>query len=166
MRSVCEWNWKKRKLLFYTKTTLEPEDMTRHPILNLKSLLVSILFQKYLSLYILKQLNLFLIITIVAIDGQVINWIESKALFGDEDAHRAYLKDQLYSYWNRYFSLFYQIKIYHFNFLFYRFGPGLVIYWFGYVKDLEKIHQNRTILIRDSLPSNIILMEQDPHCSS
>nr|CAG4637936.1 EOG090X0A0V [Chydorus sphaericus] len=83
----------------------------------------------------------------IAVDGQVINWIESKALFGDEDAHRGYLKDQLYSYWNR-------------------FGPGLVIYWFGYVKDLEKIHQNRTILIRDSLPSNIILMEQDPHCSS
>nr|SVE74321.1 EOG090X0A0V [Daphnia barbata] len=77
----------------------------------------------------------------VAIDGQVINWIESKALFGDEEAHRGYLKDQLYSYWNR-------------------FGPGLVIYWFGYVEGLEKIHQNRTILVRDALPTNMILMEQ------
>nr|CAG4634939.1 EOG090X0A0V [Alona affinis] len=80
----------------------------------------------------------------VAVDGQVINWIESKALFGDEETHRTYLKEQLYSYWNR-------------------FGPGLVVYWFGYVDDLEKIHGNRTILIRDALPSNMALMEQDPH---
>nr|SVE88778.1 EOG090X0A0V [Daphnia sinensis]SVE90022.1 EOG090X0A0V [Daphnia sinensis]SVE90651.1 EOG090X0A0V [Daphnia sinensis] len=77
----------------------------------------------------------------VAVDGQVINWIESKALFGDEEVHRGYLKDQLYSYWNR-------------------FGPGLVIYWFGYVEDLEKIHQNRIILIRDALPRNMVLMDQ------
>ncbi|XP_046461243.1 CDAN1-interacting nuclease 1-like isoform X1 [Daphnia pulex] len=78
----------------------------------------------------------------IAVDGQVINWIESKALFGDEEVHRGYLKDQLYSYWNR-------------------FGPGLVIYWFGYVEDLEKIHQNRIILIRDALPMNMIFMEQN-----
>nr|CAG4650334.1 EOG090X0A0V [Sida crystallina] len=75
----------------------------------------------------------------VAVDGQVINWIESKALFGDEEAHRGYLKDQLYSYWNR-------------------FGPGLVIYWFGYVEGLEKIHQDRTILIRDALPTNLVFL--------
>nr|CAG4649525.1 EOG090X0A0V [Scapholeberis mucronata]SVE93757.1 EOG090X0A0V [Scapholeberis mucronata] len=79
----------------------------------------------------------------VAVDGQVINWIESKALFGDEDAHRGYLKDQLYSYWNR-------------------FGPGLVIYWFGFVEDLEKIHQNRIILIRDELPKNMVVMNLNP----
>jgi len=76
----------------------------------------------------------------VAIDGQVINWIESKALFGDEENHRGYLKDQLYSYWNR-------------------FGPGLVIYWFGYVEELENLHQDRTILIRDSLPTNLERMD-------
>nr|CAG4646434.1 EOG090X0A0V [Macrothrix elegans] len=80
----------------------------------------------------------------IAIDGQVINWIESKALFGDEEVHQGYLKDQLFSYWNR-------------------FGPGLVIYWFGYIEQLEKMHQNRVILVRDSLPKNISLMEQDPH---
>jgi len=76
----------------------------------------------------------------VAVDGQVINWIESKALFGDEEIHRGYLKDQLYSYWNR-------------------FGPGLVIYWFGYVEELESLHQDRTILIRDSLPTNLGRMD-------
>nr|CAG4648088.1 EOG090X0A0V [Moina brachiata]SVE93143.1 EOG090X0A0V [Moina brachiata] len=73
----------------------------------------------------------------VAFDGHVINWIESKALFGDEESHKGYLKEQLFSYWNR-------------------FGPGLVLYWFGYVEDLEKYHQNRKILIRDKLPKNII----------
>nr|CAG4636360.1 EOG090X0A0V [Eubosmina coregoni]SVE69939.1 EOG090X0A0V [Eubosmina coregoni] len=78
----------------------------------------------------------------ISIDGQVINWIESKALFGDHDVHRGYLNDQLYSYWNR-------------------FGPGLVIYWFGHVTDLEKFHQKRTILIRHELPSNITQMIND-----
>lgn len=36
-----------------------------------------------------------------AVDGRVVNWIESKALFGDPANHAAYLKDQFWSYWNR-----------------------------------------------------------------
>ena len=55
-----------------------------------------------------------------AIDGQVINWIESKALFGDEEAHLGYLKEQLYSYWNRLeFSLSLSKKILIYAFIFF-----------------------------------------------
>lgn len=37
----------------------------------------------------------------IAIDGFIIHWIESKALFGDEDVHKDYMKHQYSSYWNR-----------------------------------------------------------------
>ncbi|KAJ8963187.1 hypothetical protein NQ318_018653 [Aromia moschata] len=71
----------------------------------------------------------------VAVDGFIINWIESKALFGSEDAHRDYTKNQYLSYWNR-------------------FGPGLVIYWFGYLQTIVEPSDKRFI-IRDHLPENI-----------
>jgi hypothetical protein len=75
----------------------------------------------------------------IAISGQVINWIESKALFGDEETHRNYLEDQYISYWNR-------------------FGPGLVIYWLGHVDTLN-MNTTSGILIRDQLPDDIVHMK-------
>ena len=39
----------------------------------------------------------------IALGGSsVVNWIESKALFGDDKTHREYLEQQLRSYANRY----------------------------------------------------------------
>jgi len=56
------------------------------------------------------------LLTPIYIDGidHEINWIDSKAMFGDHKMHAAQIKAQFVSYVNM-------------------FGPGLVIYWFGYV---------------------------------
>jgi len=71
----------------------------------------------------------------LAIGDRVINWIESKATFGDEETHQTYLDEQLLSYWNRY-------------------GPGLVIYWLGFMDTLT-VRTTPGIMIRDNLPSDI-----------
>ncbi|XP_055904329.1 CDAN1-interacting nuclease 1 [Eupeodes corollae] len=60
--------------------------------------------------------------------GCVVNWIESKALFGDAKTHRRYLYSQLSSYSNR-------------------FGPGIVIYWFGYHEEIVHLKENGPGLI-------------------
>ncbi|XP_056401989.1 CDAN1-interacting nuclease 1 isoform X5 [Hyla sarda] len=74
----------------------------------------------------------------VAVEGHVIHWIESKASFGDECSHRMYLQDQFWSYWNR-------------------FGPGLVIYWFGFIEELD-CHRERGILLKHEFPSDIVTL--------
>ncbi|KAK3608617.1 hypothetical protein CHS0354_042615 [Potamilus streckersoni] len=74
----------------------------------------------------------------IAVDGHVINWIESKASFGDEYSHKMYLKDQFWSYWNR-------------------FGPGMVIYWFGFIEELD-VNRDKGIILHDDFPENIVRM--------
>ncbi|XP_046848945.1 CDAN1-interacting nuclease 1-like [Xenia sp. Carnegie-2017] len=74
----------------------------------------------------------------IAVDGHVVNWIESKASFGDEYNHKINMRDQLWSYWNR-------------------FGPGMVIYWFGYIDELD-CHKDKGILLADCFPSSIVTL--------
>ncbi|ESO92740.1 hypothetical protein LOTGIDRAFT_162217 [Lottia gigantea] len=74
----------------------------------------------------------------IAIDGHIVNWIESKASFGDDASHKTYLKDQFWSYWNR-------------------FGPGMVIYWFGFIEDLDS-NQEKGIILRHDFPEDIVTM--------
>jgi len=71
----------------------------------------------------------------IAVGGKVINWIESKALFGDRESHEGYLRDQFWSYWNR-------------------FGSGLVIYWFGYIKQLDS-NREAGIVLLDHFPTDV-----------
>ncbi|XP_054271634.1 CDAN1-interacting nuclease 1 isoform X2 [Macrosteles quadrilineatus] len=73
-----------------------------------------------------------------AVDGFIISWVESKAVFGDKMTHDQYAKDQYLSYWNR-------------------FGPGLVIYWFGYLETVIDPKEKRFI-VRDKFPENLTLM--------
>lgn len=71
----------------------------------------------------------------IAIDGFIVNWVESKARFGSSNIHQEYNDSQFLSYWNR-------------------FGSGLVIYWFGYVQNIVD-QDNKKYIVRDSLPDKI-----------
>ncbi|GFW66982.1 protein C15orf41 homolog [Trichonephila clavipes] len=75
----------------------------------------------------------------IVFDGHIINWIESKASFGDVERHREYLRDQYWSYCNR-------------------FGPGLVIYWNGYIDELNN-YKEQGIVISDSVPTEASFMD-------
>lgn len=66
---------------------------------------------------------------------KVLNWIESKAMFGGPDQLRKVTQSQLFPYWNRY-------------------GPGAVIYWFGHI--LEDNNKDYGIHAGVSINKNII----------
>lgn len=61
---------------------------------------------------------------------RVLNWLESKAMFGGLDQLRNVMQRQLFPYWNRY-------------------GSGAVIYWFGHILEdgeLDKVvHRGVTV---------------------
>jgi hypothetical protein len=76
--------------------------------------------------------------------GRVINWIDSKATFGDVPSHNEY-RQQFASYLNR-------------------FDAGLVIYWFGYD---EVIDDDARIMVLDELrPSDCVLMACVPQAGA
>lgn len=75
----------------------------------------------------------------IAVQGNVVQWIDSKATFGDEQQHKENLERQFHMYVNRY-------------------GPGLVIYWHGYVADASDIdggsnHATRSVMVMDRFPA-------------
>lgn len=73
---------------------------------------------------------------------QVICWFESKALFGDDEVHEEYVRNQLWPYVNR-------------------FGPGAVIYWYGHIKDVRGVEEGQdNIIVLDGLPEGRIIKIQ------
>lgn len=52
------------------------------------------------------------------LEGKKVSWIESKAMFGDEQEHKYYMKKQFNHYEQMY-------------------GQGLVVYWYGFLNTLE-----------------------------
>jgi len=77
----------------------------------------------------------FLLNVPIKVDGQAVNWIESKGLFGDEKTHADYITKQLFEYHHLY-------------------GTGLVIYWDGFVDEISKFNQFAGIMVRDSFPAD------------
>lgn len=75
----------------------------------------------------------------IAVDGFIVNWIESKARFGTPEIHKTHVHKQFLSYWNR-------------------FGPGLVIYWFGFVDEVVQLSEKKFIVL-DHFPDNISYMD-------
>mmetsp|Transcript_15038 Transcript_15038/g.27077 ORF Transcript_15038/g.27077 Transcript_15038/m.27077 type:complete len:125 (-) Transcript_15038:193-567(-) len=65
----------------------------------------------------------------ISVENRVVSWIDSKASFGDPISHTKNTA-QMQQYVDRY-------------------GPGMVIYWFGYVSDLET---NDDVYITDRFP--------------
>ncbi|KAM7356296.1 CDAN1-interacting nuclease 1 [Cochliomyia hominivorax] len=79
--------------------------------------------------------------------GEVINWIESKACFGDIKTHKFNIQQQLNSYCNR-------------------FGAGIIIYWFGYHESTPSLSDNSIgIIVLDDFPakSDIDLLNLNEH---
>ena len=77
----------------------------------------------------------------IAVHGRVVSWIDSKATFCDVKSHARLLKGQYESYVNR-------------------FGPGLVIYWHGYLKEIEG-HGDKEqtgVLVMAEWPEDIVTL--------
>uniref|UniRef100_A0A8D8WMG7 CDAN1-interacting nuclease 1 n=1 Tax=Cacopsylla melanoneura TaxID=428564 RepID=A0A8D8WMG7_9HEMI len=65
-----------------------------------------------------------------------VHWIESKALFGNPENHATYRENQYIPYYQR-------------------FGPGLVIYWFGFV-DSICIHTPEYMIVTNMPPRHLM----------
>lgn len=69
--------------------------------------------------------------------GRVVNWIDSKATFGDPASHAEYRANQFSGYVNR-------------------FDAGLVVYWFGYDESID--NDPRVLVLDDLRPADCELM--------
>eukprot|EP01117_Protostelium_nocturnum_P014854 TRINITY_DN569_c1_g1_i1.p1 TRINITY_DN569_c1_g1~~TRINITY_DN569_c1_g1_i1.p1 ORF type:complete len:100 (+),score=15.86 TRINITY_DN569_c1_g1_i1:832-1131(+) len=73
--------------------------------------------------------------TPIIIKEHVVYWIDSKASFGDDYNYSVNYKEQFSGYISRY-------------------GPGLVIYWFGFIQELNG--ENDDVLLLCDFPENVV----------
>ena len=66
----------------------------------------------------------------IAVNGRIVNWIDSKASFCDPLVHVERGADQFQGYVNR-------------------FGPGMVVYWFGVIDELAEESGGDVLLVDD-----------------
>jgi len=105
-----------------------------------------------------------------AVNGRVVQWIESKASFGDPLNHDIQAKEQYFTYYNRCASASFVLEaptcqltcrsrvrntVPHLP----SYGPGLVIYWFGFVDELAS--PNDPFLLLDHFPLDIQPLRPD-----
>lgn len=92
------------------------------------------------------------LITPILVGSYPVTWIESKATFGDPESHQDYAQRQFRPYYNRH-------------------GPGLVIYWFGFVEELKEqalkegylvMHDFPTEILKLKLEDNLLQTDQKP----
>lgn len=73
----------------------------------------------------------------VAFDGAVVTWIDSKAKFADKTVLQKDYTDSVSAYASR-------------------FGPGMVIYWFGFVSDCDcPMLNDSSIMVVDDFPKSM-----------
>lgn len=76
----------------------------------------------------------------VAFCGSVVCWVDSKAKFGDEFTLTKDYNDSISSYVGR-------------------FGPGMVVYWFGFIDDsISPMLADTGLLVVDSFPSQVHML--------
>lgn len=77
----------------------------------------------------------------VAFCGKVVCWIDSKAKFADEFYLNKDYTDSISSYIGR-------------------FGPGMVIYWFGFIEDCgSPMLSDSGVLVTDQFPKDIVMLD-------
>ena len=88
----------------------------------------------------------------IELHGMLIYWIESKACFADADTMKTQYHDQFSAYTRR-------------------IGPGLVVYWFGFLDDLVdptsqlpllELWRQRGVLVLDHAPETVIVRNDLP----
>ncbi len=76
----------------------------------------------------------------VAFNNRLVWWIDSKAKFGDKYIMGKDYNDSVSSYVGRY-------------------GPGMVVYWFGFIEDCESpMLSDSGVLVTDSIPKDLITL--------